>query len=527
MPTRLRRFLTRWLPASRSSRRLLFDIVIIFGIAILLRILTFDLELFERLHDFTRAHEEWEFDELVVTIAIASLASIAFGIRRIQDQRQELRLRLAAEEHANILALQDPLTGLPNRRRFLEQLNLLAAQPSELNALLMLDLDGFKPVNDLFGHASGDEALQVIAQRLKALGDNRITVARLGGDEFALLRRSIRGPADAAKIAEGVIAAVQIPIHAAGVEHRLDVSVGISTFGPETQTPSEALRRADVALYRAKEDPGSSYMFYDEGMDAVRQQRIQLENDLRTALSRGEITAHYQPIVDLKSGDIVKFEALARWRHAERGDVPPSVFIPIAESRGLIGDVTEAIIRRSFADAKAWPPSILLSINLSPVLLQTRSFGLRLVKLLDDLQFPPGRLEIEITERALKGDFAVIRPFLESLRMLGVRIALDDFGTGYSSLSRLRQLPFDNIKIDRSFVQSMSQKDEGTKFVRTILELGHGLGMTVTAEGVENLAQHSALLAEGCQQGQGFLFSEPLPGPEVERFLSSKTRAAG
>jgi diguanylate cyclase (GGDEF)-like protein len=506
------------LPATHSVRRALLDFAIIFGIGLVLWIVTSEMDLFESLSDYTNAHEEWQLDELIISFAIASLV---FGLRRMQDQRRELALRLAAEQHATMLALQDALTGLPNRRRFMEALTTLVGQHSGCHAVIILDLDRFKPVNDVFGHASGDEALRTVAQRLKSLGDERILSARLGGDEFALIARNLTASTEAEKIAERVISAIEIPIAAVGIEHRLEVSLGIAEIDRSTNVAEEFMRRADVALYRAKEVHGSAHVLYDEAMDTERQESVRLEKDLRGALSAGAIVPNYQPIVDLRTGDILKFEALARWYDPARGEIPPAVFIPLAETRGLIAAITETILYRACADAISWPPAILLSVNLSAVLLADKSFILKLVKILSDTHFPASRLELEITEQALGADYEVVRPFLDDLRTLGIRIALDDFGTGYSSLSRLKQLPFDDIKIDRSFVQGLAGNPDRLHFVRTIMQLGRGLGMTVSAEGVEDPDQLHSLVSEGCTVGQGFLFSEAVPASSVAGLLRS------
>jgi diguanylate cyclase (GGDEF)-like protein len=513
-----------WLK-TRSGRRVVVDLVVIVAFAVVVRAATFNMNLFERLYDFSRQHEGAQVDELMVTLTIASLAFVAFGVRRVQDQRRELALRHAAERHALMLAEQDQLTGLPNRRRFYETLSAIKGDDDGC-ALFLLDLDGFKQVNDVFGHAAGDAALKAVAQRLRSISDERMLPARLGGDEFALLAHNVVNADETSRIAQNLIDAIDAPIITAGVEQMLNVSVGIALIEECVENPEEYLRRADTALYRAKREPGSSFATYEPWMDRDLTEQVKLERDLVEALAAKEIVPHYQPIVDLKTGQILKFEALARWRHKTRGDVAPTIFVALAEDRGHIAQLTEMILEQACRDACAWPSNIELAVNLSPVLIQSSAFGLKLAKILAETGLAASRLELEITEKALRADADLVQAFLENLRSLGVRIALDDFGTGYSSLSRLRRLPFDELKIDGSFVQSMSKSADRMLFVRTILELGHGLGLRVTAEGIEEPEQRQLLLAEGCTQGQGFLFSKAVPPEAVLHLLEEQKKTA-
>lgn len=510
-----------WESTRNPANRIYFDSAVIFGTAIIVRVITFPLDLFERTADFSRAHEDWELDELLVTFSILSVAFIVFSIRRIFDQRRELTLRKTAERHATTLALQDPLTGLPNRRRFYEALQALPSTGAS-HALFIIDLDGFKPVNDTFGHATGDEVLRIVAQRLKTLGNSRILAARLGGDEFAVLLSRVRSPAEAEQTAQSIILSIEAPVLAGGVDHRLEVSIGLTIFNKEGSQFDEPMRRADVAMYRAKEEPHSAYFLYNEALDTVLAERIRLERELRAALAADLIVPHYQPIVDLKTMEIVKFEALARWQHPVLGDIPPSRFIELAEERGLIAEITASIARKACRDALDWPNTVVLAINLSPVLLASETFPLQIVKILAEAGFPAGRLGVEITERAFGSNLEGAQIFLNNLRGAGVRISLDDFGTGYSNLSRLRQLPFDEIKIDRSFIQGLTHTEDSAVIVRSIIELARGLGMKLTAEGIEEPAQRDALVLEGCQLGQGYLFDKAMPAHEAAALFVSR-----
>ncbi|WP_161142230.1 putative bifunctional diguanylate cyclase/phosphodiesterase [Propylenella binzhouense] len=509
----------------RSNRRAVIDAIVIFGMAMAVRVVTLNLDLFERFHTYSRQHEDWQLDELAVTVAIMSVALLAFGLRRLSDQRSELGLRQAAEERAQKLALHDPLTGLANRRKFESELVRLMQKDGE-HAVFMLDLNGFKAVNDLYGHAVGDDILVAMAKRLSNAVKADTVVARLGGDEFAVLVPELSGEAGAARIAERLKRAFEEPVRADNIEHYLGGGIGIALVPRDGRTAGEVLRRADVALYRAKEENKASYRFYDEGLDAFMAERARLERDLRKALAEGRIEPHYQPVVDLNTGEITRFEALARWQHPELGDIPPARFIPVAEHRGLIVDLTEQILRRACTDALAWPAQVRLSFNLSPVLLRDQAVGLRLIKILAETGLPPNRLEAEITERALIGDLTAAKSFLAALRGAGVRISLDDFGTGYTTLSHLQTFPFDEIKIDRAFVQSMATNKDSAAIVQAILSLGRGLGLTVTAEGIEEPQQRSALLAEGCSLGQGFLFGAAVAADEAAALVGAAAPAA-
>ncbi len=504
--------------AALFRNRLLIDFIVIFGAALLLRLATYHLDLFERFHAFSRSHESWELDEAAVTIAILGLAFIVFGIRRIHDQHREMKLRLAAEKQVTLLAQSDTLTGLPNRRRFREAVMSLAESDGAFHAILLIDLDGFTPVNDTLGQPAGDEALRTIARRLQQLGSDEMMCARVGGDEFAILAKDISAPAEAEQLAERVSAAVSAPIQMGGEEYRLKASIGLDVIDRHDRSPEAYLRHVNLALHAAKKQPNRSYVLYDAALDSVLEERIRVEMDLRGGLAAHQIAPFYQPVVDLKSGRILKFEALARWLHPTRGIVLPVDFIQIAEETGLIEELTDTMLRQACADALTWPQLVTLAVNLSPRLM-TGAYALRLVSLLDKTGLPPQRLELEITEYALESDLEMVRPFAADLRALGVRTALDDFGTGYSGLARLKGLQFDELKIDSSFVQNMTRDNDARVIVHSIMELAHGLGMAVTAEGIETPEQHAALVALGCEHGQGYLFGRPMPADEAAEIL--------
>lgn len=387
----------------------------------------------------------------------------------------------------------------------------------------MLDLNGFKKVNDVFGHPIGDALLKEVSLRLMAVvrqtGDH---VARLGGDEFAIVAMHLRGPEDAAEIASRAIAALTVPIEIDGVEHNVGTGVGIALFPRDGNTTEEVIRRADVALYKSKTHPYSCLMFFEEEMDARNRERVEIERELRRAVPAGEIQPYYQPTFDLKTGKIRGFESLARWMHPKLGEIAPNRFIPIAESCGLIRELSDHLLRTSCLDALRWPADTTLAFNVSAVQLRDTTFGLRVLGILGETGLAPCRLELEISESMLVRDLKSVEEAFEDLRKAGVRIVLDDFGTGYSSLYHLRTFKVDRIKIDRGFVERMTEETESAGIVQALLGLGHGLGVEVTAEGIENAAQREALTQVGCDFGQGFVFGQALSAVDAEALSRGK-----
>jgi diguanylate cyclase (GGDEF)-like protein len=463
-----------------------------------------------------------EPDEMPILAVVLCVGMLFFTWRRALEQKRETRKRLAAEERARELAMQDPLTGLPNRRQFIDSLNAAIAAPPRAgaaHALLMLDLNRFKQINDVYGHHAGDEALIVVGSRLLGAVRDGDLVARVGGDEFVVLARHLAGAEAATSIALRVIEALSAPVAAVGITHSLGVSIGIAMFPFTGATTEEVMRRADVALYKAKGVEKSSLCFFDSDLDRYVRDRANLERELRAAIAAGDIQPYFQPLVDLRTKAVVGFEALARWSHKDLGEVPPDRFIPVAEDAGLISELTDQLLRRACEVAITWPSDVVLAFNISPVQLKDPALGLRVLRILGETGLPPLRLEIEITESALVTDLESARSVLGSLREAGVRIVLDDFGTGYSSLYHLRNFKVDKIKIDRSFVEHMEDQRESAAIVNALIGLGHGLGLTITAEGIEQGAQDRDLLAHGCGQGQGFLFSRAVPAEQTAVFF--------
>lgn len=426
--------------------------------------------------------------------------------------RREIDRREEAEELANTLARHDPLTGLPNRRQFNEELAsmLVGIKNSALEcAVFLIDLDRFKSVNDIHGHAVGDELLIEVAARLKAICRVDASVARLGGDEFVCILRYRAGSEAPSRLAGKIVSTLGEPFNIGGVQLEAKATVGIARCPIDATAPTDLLRAADVAMYEGKASGKGVYRFFHAEMDARLRERTELENDLREAIEHGQIRPYFQPIVTLDGNSISGLEALARWDHPTRGMIMPDVFIPVAEDLGIIDLLTYRMLREACLASRNWPPHIALSVNISPMQLKDPWLSSRILAILAETGFPPGRLIVEVTEKAIIDDMSAAAEVFASLKKASIRIALDDFGMGYSSLHHLRQLRFDHLKIDSSFVLSM-ESAESEKIVRAITGLGRSLGMTVTAEGVETSMSMDALRDCGCEQAQGYLLGAPI-----------------
>ena len=429
--------------------------------------------------------------------------------------------RRRAEARIAFLSHHDALTGLPNRVLFRERLGaaLDRRRRDEAVAVLCLDLDHFKTVNDTLGHPVGDKLLKFVGKRIASQLRDCDTVARLGGDEFAVMQTGIKGADDAGILADRLIEIISAPYQVDGHLVTIGVSVGISVTPGDGEDCDRLLQNADTALYRGKSEGRSSWRFFESEMDARLQARRMLEIDLRTALATDQLSVNYQPLVDLEGNKVAGFEALVRWNHPERGPISPVEFIPVAEETGLVGQVGSFVLKRACKDAASWPKQIKVAVNLSPLQFRSGTLFSEVRAALDESGLEPSRLELEITETLLLEKSEQVLSTLHALRMLGVRIAMDDFGTGYSSLSYLRSFPFDKIKIDRSFVQNLGQNIDSQAIVRAIISLGSSLGITITAEGIETEADLACLRAEGCHQGQGFLFAEALTAEDAVKLI--------
>ena len=428
---------------------------------------------------------------------------------------------LEAQAKISHMARHDALTGLPNRVLFHEQLEqgLRRAGSGDQLAVLCLDLDHFKDINDSLGHPIGDALLKEVGRRLRATVGESDTVARLGGDEFSVVQIGRSEEAAARSLAGRLVEAISAPYEIDGHQIVIGVSIGISLSPQDGSDPDELLKNADLALYRAKADGRGTYRFFETGMDARAQARRLLEMDLRAALQRDEFQPYYQPIRDVASGRVVAFEALLRWNHPQRGLIAPINFIPLAEETGLIVQLGEFMLRSACADAATWPDDIDVAVNLSPVQFKNPNLIASVTEALTASGLAARRLELEITESVLLQNSEATLTTLHELRAMGVRISLDDFGTGYSSLSYLRSFPFDKIKIDRSFVSELATREDSMAIIRAVTGLGRSLGIVTTAEGVENDAQLELLRREGCTQAQSYLFSKPRPASDVALML--------
>ncbi len=500
------------------------DLSIIIAIVLVAAFLAFEWDIYANQDSISRREETLELDEVLTLGVVLCSGLLIFAIRRHQEQKRETRRRVAAEQRARELAFQDPLTGLANRRQFDEALNAAIAAPPRAgaaHAVFLLDLNGFKQINDVYGHGVGDELLINVAQRLVSAVREGDLVARLGGDEFAILGCHLMGAEAATSIAIRILHALEEPISAGKHNHQVRSGIGIALIPGDAGTLQEALRKADVALYRAKSERRSALRFFEEAMDRRVQERDRLDRDLRAAIVGDRIQPFFQPVVDLKTRKVVSFEAVPRWIDASDGEIPPERFIPVAEENGLIHELFERLLKQSCAAAAKWPQEVTLALDIFPSQLKDPALNARVMETLQDSEIAPERLELEITESALVRDLEAAQEALGALRAAGVKIVLDNFGTGYSSLYHLRNFKLDRIKIDRSFIQRLSTR-ESAEIVHALVGLGHGLGLTVTAEGVEDPEQRASLLSSGCEQGQGFLFSNAVRAEETLQFFSNQ-----
>jgi diguanylate cyclase len=456
-----------------------------------------------------------------IAIAIAGFAVLAGLV--IRHTRRTTEAIAAGESKLRHLALHDPVCGLPNRIYFSERLETVIAEvrrggPSA--AVFYIDLDHFKDVNDTLGHHIGDELILAVTQRLSHVMRGDDLVARLGGDEFAIITTCASDSYSLQAIAGRIIAAVCAPYSISGHNINIGASIGIAVIDRRARDSADILRYADMALYRAKNEGRNRACIYDAAMDADLSQRKLLEGDLLHAIRNDGLAAAYQPIVNAPGDKMIGVEALARWTHPTAGVIPPSVFIPIAENSGLIVELGEWMLRRACLDGRNWP-GLTVAVNVSPLQFRRSDFVDVVERILKETEFDANRLELELTESTLLGNLETAELSMLRLKAIGVRFALDDFGTGYSSLLYLRRFPFDKLKIDSSFVRSIETAADAAAIVHAVVSLGRGLGMRVTAEGVENAEQHLFLRAAGVHSMQGYRFGRPGPAADINARLES------
>ena len=463
---------------------------------------------------------------VIVGLLLLNLAITIYGWRRYRDTTRELLERTAAENRAYEAASTDPLTGFLNRRAFAQEAAELisdAQRHREVVAMLVVDIDGFKHVNEVHGHLTGDNLLRCTAESLERVLPRNAVIARIGADEFAAAFICEGDEAAGAeRIADTIVDRLGSPFNLGGVHTHVSASVGIACSGRDCAGVDSLARRADIAMSAAKKLGRGRFVWFDASMERELEARNAIEAGLRVGIPNGEIVPYFEPQIDLVTQSLCGFEMLARWDHPERGIVGPEEFISVAEEAGLIGDLSLAVLRRAFLEARDWDAAVSLSVNISPVQLKDPWLAQKITKLLVETRFPPERLEIEITESSLFENLGLAQAIVSSLRNQGIRLALDDFGTGYSSLGHLRALPFERIKIDRSFISSINDNPDSTAIVTAITRLAESLKLAITAEGIEEDSIEARLRGIGRYTGQGWLFGRPMPAAEARAMLSAR-----
>ncbi len=464
-------------------------------------------------------------DAILANALLLNIAVIIFGWSRYKQLSRELENRRRSEREALRLADTDPLTGCLNRRSFLPAVNALAAGAASQQhdfTVGLIDLDHFKNINDYHGHKLGDAVLLEVARRFSAILPEDALLARLGGDEFAFAVRYRPGEHNHIEsMSEQLVVATARPVHAEDAVLEISASIGVAgshgDTGLDNEVPSGELlmNRADIAMYQAKKQGRNRVQWFEPAMEYEQRFRGELEAGIRRGLRADEFVPYYEQQIDLETGELVGFEMLARWQSPDLGLVSPDIFIPIVEEMGLIEEMSKRLMARAFADARMWHTKLSLSINVSPLQLRDPWFSQKILKMLVAHAFPPSRLEIEITESSLHENPALVRNTLLSLRNQGVRIALDDFGMGYSSLSQLRTLPFDRLKIDRSFIRDLKLDPTNNKLVGAIISMGEGLDLPLVAEGIEDDTILKTLRQMGQLKGQGYHYGRPEPHAKV------------
>jgi diguanylate cyclase (GGDEF)-like protein len=488
-------------------RKDIFAAFLLFAVALTLSI-WFDG--FERIAAFVERYEAWQLDELIVAQLFAPLTITLVAMRILGEAQHELQLRKSAEDKLNRMALHDPLTGLPNRRNaeqaIAEALRSAGEQPF---ALLVADLNRYRAVNDLHGPVTGDMLLLETGRRLQQAAGEDAFVGRLGSDEFIVLLPSPGRDDKAVAAVQAISQTFDAPFELGGLSLHVGASIGATLVRGQSADARTILTHASAAMARCKERGANGFAFFEPGMELSAMRRAEIEAELREAVVEGTIEPHYQPLVDLKSGDVIGYEVLARWRDRDGTLRSPGEFIAIAEETGLIGDLFFALLRTSMREVRRGPPHYRYAFNLSPRQLGEEWLVERILQVLVENGIAPGRIELEITESAIVDDAERVRGLIGRLKAQGIRVTLDDFGTGYSSLLHLSELDFDCLKIDRSFTRDLDRNPASQTIVRSVAALAHGLGLNVCAEGIETPACAEAVAEFGCDIGQGYLYGRP------------------
>ena len=475
-------------------------------------------EAFEKVYAFVLKYDAYQLDDILLALVVVGLMSLVYSALRVWDLRQEIALRSAAQESAAWTKTHDSLTSLLNRLSFDERMASSSVDGSASQLVVFsIDLDGFKEINDFNGHHTGDEVLKAAAGHLTRIFSHD-SVFRIGGDEFIALTTGT-SDRDALAIGNEIMTALIKPVTVGNTKVEVTASIGYAFYPEDGASLGEVVRCSNIAMYTAKSDRDQKVRKFDSVMSDHLRERGEMERALKEAVHSDAITPYFQPIIDLKTGQINGFEALARWERVPGSFIPPVVFIELAEQTGLIPELSERLLRRACLAALNWPTGAILSFNISPTQLHDELLGLRILQIITESGLPPWRLEIEITESALIRDMASAEKILDDLHSASIRVALDDFGTGYSSLGQLSKFSFDKIKIDRSFVSDPGDSQKKEKIMRAIVGLGKGLDILTTAEGIETYEQLKDLTEMGCDLGQGYLFGKAMKAEDALRLF--------
>ena len=517
------RIRTRWLAMSVAQR----DLILMSTVGAICWIGIEATDFCDRFFNWVANHPDSPVDSFILACWMLVLATSAFAWRRYRELKSADKARRVAEHDYETLAYHDPLTGMPNRRALHERLQQ-AHLRHETIGLALFDLDRFKVVNDLHGHGTGDRLLQLVAGRIfETLGPGQ-SCYRLGGDEFAVILAAAQNTGlETERLARRIIRVISRPFEDDGHVHYIGASAGVALYPHDADAPDTLIHAADTALYRAKHSGRGQYRCFVSAMGERIRWRARTEQEMRLAVTANEFIPNYQPIVSLATGEITGFELLARWVRPDGKEISPDKFIPIAEECGLIGEILFSMLDRACKDSRSWNPELSIAINISPMQLMDPWLSEHILAVLMRNAFNPRRLIVEITENAIIVDEVNAAHVIESFKNQGVRISLDDFGTGYSSLHHLRTLPFDEIKIDRSFVRAFEQNREDDKIIRAIIGLARSLKLPVIAEGIESSAIAGFLYELGCGRGQGYHFGAPMTGTQINRLLSGTEQKGG